>query len=162
MRLGEMVQGAIRGIRLSENQELTVSPRQRERRPLKITVKIMHKVVEQESLPPALSHPPFGVGGYRRFYTLNPRITPMRSHNFSPREVPFSQMDRPLKESELSGSLAREVGLLPARRLQPGASATIRRDPRHVAYVHPPLHREPPKPSERRPAPHRRSDGCGV
>lgn len=83
----------------------------------------------------------------------------MHSRNFSPREVPFSQIDRPLTEAELSGSLAREVGLLPARRLQPSVTTITRRDPRHVAYVHPPLRREAPKPSEQRAAP-RRPDAC--
>lgn len=77
----------------------------------------------------------------------------MHSRNFS-REIPFSQLSRPLSEAEVTGAIARDVlGLLPARRLQPSMTTVVQRDPRHVAYVHPPLRREAPKPSERRAAP---------
>lgn len=83
----------------------------------------------------------------------------MHSRNFNVHETPFSQLNRPLSEAEVTGAISREIGLLPARRLQPSVSTTISRDLRHVAYVHPPLRREVPKPSERRAAP-RRPDAC--
>ncbi len=79
--------------------------------------------------------------------------------DFSHREVPFSQMNRPLKESELSGFVARELGLLPVRQMQPSVTTVLQRDPRHVAFVHPPLRANVPLPSASRPAP-RRPESC--
>jgi len=75
--------------------------------------------------------------------------------DFSNREIPLSQLDRRLSESEESGRLSREAGLLPSRMRQASASTTTQRDPRHVAYVHPPLRQQVPSPSERRSAPRR-------
>lgn len=83
----------------------------------------------------------------------------MHPRNFSDRETPLSQLGRPLTEAEISGSLSREIGLLPARRLQPSVTTTSQRDPRHVAYVHPPLRSAAPQPSSLRPAP-RRPETC--
>lgn len=73
----------------------------------------------------------------------------MHARNFSSHEIPFSQLSAPLSVSAITGDLSRAVGLIPLRRIQPSAATTSQRDPRHVAFVHPPL------PSERRAAPRR-------
>ena len=74
-------------------------------------------------------------------------------------EQPLSQMNRPLTERELNGSLSREYGLLPSRTLQVGSAFVSNRGHHHVAFVHPPLRSSAPMPSARRAAP-RRPESC--
>ena len=69
------------------------------------------------------------------------------------RVLAFSQLGRRLSEREETGATSRDLGLIPARTLQVGASVIAARDQRHVCFVHGPLRSTPPMPSARRAAP---------
>jgi hypothetical protein len=63
----------------------------------------------------------------------------MQTHHYFPvREIPFTDLGRPLTERELSGQLLKDLGLASARHHQVGASGLkAQANPRHVMFVHP-------------------------
>lgn len=81
-----------------------------------------------------------------------------RHRDFSRIEIPLSQLNRNLSVLEESGTISQSIGLLPSRTRQASAATQAHRDPRNVAFVHPPLRANVPLPSASRPAPQRPKD----
>ena len=61
------------------------------------------------------------------------------SRDFRSQETPFTQLDHELSDTETDGTLARELGMVPRRFHQVGASYFKERsaDPRSIHYVWP-------------------------